>query len=71
MAASFTWLGTWTNGFVYGKDNVVQYSGVVYVSVNPNNFTSTTNPSVDTTNWNVMLTGNVGAQGAAGAQVAG
>ncbi len=67
----FTWVGQWlgsplsTN--VYYKNDVVKYNNIVYICVAAVSVpVGSQNPSVDSSNWNVMVTGFSGSSGSSG-----
>jgi collagen type VII alpha len=67
----FTWVGQWlgspfsTN--VYYKNDVVKYNNIVYICVAAVSVpVGSQNPSLDTANWNVMVTGFSGSSGSSG-----
>ena len=67
----FTWVGQWLGSplsiTVYYTNDVVTYGNIVYictaaVSVLP----GSPSPAIDTSNWEVMVTGSVGSSGSSG-----
>jgi hypothetical protein len=63
-----TYRGYWTTGTTYALGDVVTYLGQLYIS--NADFTSVTNPTVDTTNWSPVdtIAGPQGPQGSQGSQ---
>ena len=51
----YTWRGAWQSGTAYNYYNCVSYNYSDYICTNVSGVTSTTNPSLDPTNWQVML----------------
>lgn len=48
----FTWFGTYSNGYAYTINDVINYDGSSYISVTTSNFGFT--PSTSTASWNLM-----------------
>ena len=69
MATGLIWKGTWVgppSSFTYYINECVTYGNISYVCVAPAGFVpaGSNPPNVDTTNWNIVVTG--GQNGAAG-----
>jgi hypothetical protein len=67
QAAGHNFRGAWVSGTQYYKNDLVTYSGQVYL-LTVNSASGTTNPATDTTNWTLFAAkGADGATGATGA----
>jgi hypothetical protein len=51
----YTWRGAWQSGTAYNYYDCVSYNSSDYICENVSGVTSTTNPSLDPTNWSTML----------------
>ena len=53
----FVWKGTWTNGAVYVKDDIVKYGGTTYVCVTGHTANASFNVDIVASRWVVMTSG--------------